>query len=91
VSSSFVAIMEMSVYEYDLKAMDQAAPELSAFFFITFMIIVTNLFYWLSFAAFFNAVEEARLRSLEQVCVRMGARGDARPLCVAAGKAPWAL
>ena len=30
------------------------------------MITVTNLFYWLSFAAFFSAVDEARVRSLER-------------------------
>lgn len=30
------------------------------------MITVTNLFYWLSFAAFYSAVDEARVHSLER-------------------------
>lgn len=108
-----VAIFKLSVYEYDLVAMQSAFPNLadgacargraggsracifvlfhrtplqphtfsnpharspcsrhvptstsaSAAFFCTFMIIVTNLFYWLSFASFFSSVDEARLRA----------------------------
>lgn len=52
--------------ETDLPSLQRAFPALANTYFVSLMILTVNFFSWLSFAAFFSAYEQARIRARMQ-------------------------
>ena len=58
-SSAFLSILRFLMYDYDLDAMQDTYPVMADVFFVTFMVLMTNMMLWIFFGIILDSYSQA--------------------------------